>query len=92
MAEPGLQAQGVPAPNPPLSPADPTESQAPQQSAQPLQQVVHLNWSHFKSNFSGKPDEDAEAHLLCTKQLDECTSLCRRCQSPEISFNIVRRG
>ena len=27
---------------------------------------MHLNWSHFKPEFSGKPDEDAEAHLLCT--------------------------
>ena len=32
-------------------------------------QVPHiqpLNWSHFKPKFSGKPDEDAEAHLLRT--------------------------
>ena len=29
------------------------------------QQLVHLNWSYFKPEFSGKPDEDAEAHLLC---------------------------
>ena len=25
-----------------------------------------LNWSHFKPKYSGKPDEDAEAHLLRT--------------------------
>ena len=25
-----------------------------------------LNWSHFKPDFSGKPEEDAEAHLLKT--------------------------
>ena len=31
---------------------------------QPGQQLVHLNWSFFKLVFSGKPDEDAEAHLL----------------------------
>ena len=30
------------------------------------QQVVHLNWSNFKPEFSGKPDEDAESHLLCS--------------------------
>ena len=42
---------------------DQPEPQAPQQPAQP---VVHLNWSHFKPEFSGKPNEDAEAHLLCT--------------------------
>ena len=25
-----------------------------------------LNWSHFKPEFAGRPEEDAEAHLLCT--------------------------
>ena len=66
MAEPGAQVQGVPAPNSPPSPADQPAPQAPHQPAQPAQQVVHLNWSHFKPEFSGKPHEDAEAHLLCT--------------------------
>ena len=28
--------------------------------------MVHLNWSNFKPEFSGKPDEDAEVHLLCS--------------------------
>ena len=28
------------------------------------QQHLHLNWSNFKPEFSGKPHEDAEAHLL----------------------------
>ena len=34
--------------------------------AQPIQavQVPQLNWSHFKPEFAGKPDEDVEAHLL----------------------------
>ena len=26
---------------------------------------IHLNWSNFNPEFSGKPEEDAEAHLLC---------------------------
>ena len=26
--------------------------------------MLQLNWSHFKPKYSGKPDEDAEAHLL----------------------------
>ena len=30
------------------------------------QELVHLNWSYFKPEFSGKPGEDAEAHLLHT--------------------------
>ena len=48
MAEPGLQPQRVPVPNPPPLPADPPEPQVPQQAAH---QVVHLNWSHFKPEF-----------------------------------------
>ena len=34
--------------------------------AQPLQpaHIPQLNWLHFKPEFGGKPDEDAEAHLL----------------------------
>ena len=28
------------------------------------QQVLHLNWSNFKPEFSGQPHEDTEAHLL----------------------------
>ena len=39
------------------------EPQAPQQQAH---QVVHLNWFHFKPEFSGKPAEDGEADLLHT--------------------------
>ena len=62
------QEGGVPAPNPP-----PNQQQQQQQQQQQIQnqagqqqQLVHLNWSNFKPEFSGKPDEDAEAHLLCS--------------------------
>ena len=35
------------------------------QQPQPGQQVLmHMNWSHFKPEFSGKPEEDVEVHLL----------------------------
>ena len=30
------------------------------------QQHLHTNWSNFKPEFSGKPEEDAEAQLLCS--------------------------
>ena len=63
MAEPGPEPQNVPAPNPPQPLAYLAVLQAPQQ---PGKQVVHLNFSHFKPEFSGKPYKDAEAHLLCT--------------------------
>ena len=34
---------------------------------QPTQQVnLCMNWSHFKPEYSGKPEEDVEAHLLRT--------------------------
>ena len=36
------------------------------QIPQPAPQMVHLNLSNFKAEFSGKPDEDAETHLLHT--------------------------
>ena len=46
--------------------------QNPQQNQQPQQliqdsagkQHLHINWLNFKPEFSGKPDEDAEAHLM----------------------------
>ena len=34
---------------------------------QPGQQVhMHMNWSHFKPEYLGKPEKDVEAHLLRT--------------------------
>ena len=60
MAEAGLQAPDIPAP------PSPTAPQQPAQPTQQAQQLVHLHWSHFKPEFSGKPEEDAEAHLLRT--------------------------
>ena len=32
----------------------------------PPVQMPQLNWSYFKPEFSGKPEEDVEAHLLRT--------------------------
>ena len=30
--------------------------------------MPQLNWSHFKPEIAGKPDEDVEAHLLRTNE------------------------
>ena len=30
------------------------------------QQHLHINWSDFNPEFSGKPNEDAEVHFLCS--------------------------
>ena len=35
------------------------------------QRHIHLNWSNFKPEFSGKAEEDAEAHLLCSNDCME---------------------
>ena len=53
----------VPTVVPPVPPV-----QLPAPPAQPIQpaQMPQLNWSHFKPEFSGKPDEDAKGHLLRT--------------------------
>ena len=44
----------------------PPAPQAPQVLQQPAPHMLPLNWSHFNPKFSGKPDKDAEAHLLRT--------------------------
>ena len=61
MAKPGPEPQKQSSTQPHPPPASPVPPQASQG-----QQLVYLNWSYFKPEFSGKPDEDAEAHLLCT--------------------------
>ena len=66
------QEGGVPTPNLPPNQQQQQQPQQLQQQQQNLdqanqqQQLVHLNWSNFKPEFSGKPEEDAEAHLLCS--------------------------
>ena len=36
---------------------------------QPAPQIIHqqaINWSYFKPEFAGRPEEDMEAQFLCT--------------------------
>ena len=51
-------------------PAPPTQLAVPhvQPVAPPVKPgpAPQLNWSHFKPEFAGKPDEDAEGHLCRT--------------------------
>ena len=57
--------QPAPVVPPAVHPAPPVQLQVP--PAQPNQPAQPpLNWSHFKPQFSGKPEDDAEAHLLRT--------------------------
>ena len=45
--------------------AAPNQRQGQEQHQDPVgQQHLHINWSNFKPEFSGKPEEDTEAHLL----------------------------
>ena len=50
----------------PIVPQVPHVPQALQVSQQSIPHMPPLNWSHFKCLFPGKPDKDAEAHLLRT--------------------------
>ena len=76
LASPNIQGAQDPLPpqdppptqNPPLPP-EPQVSHVPQALQVPQQPIPHmppLNWSHFKPNFSRKPDKDAKAQLLRT--------------------------
>ena len=54
-----LPGQLAPQP-PPIMPPIPPAKPIPIQPIQPPY-VPQLNWSHFKPEFTGKPDEDAES-------------------------------
>ena len=68
-------AHGPPASQDPLPPQDPPSPlnpnvpvipNAPQAPHPPTLHMLPLNGSHFKPEYSGKPDKDAGAHLLRT--------------------------
>ena len=40
------------------------------------QRYIHLNWSNFKPEFLGKP-EDVEAHLLCSNDWMDVLALIK---------------
>ena len=43
------------------------QGQNQQQNQEPAgQQHLHISWSNFKPELLGKPEEDAEANLLCS--------------------------
>ena len=61
--------QSPPAISPVVPPVPPVQLPAPPAQpivppAQPIQPapMPQLNWSHFKPEFTGEPDEDAKAH------------------------------
>ena len=60
--------QKIPVHRDPVQPPTP-----PTQVPNPVQH--QLNWSYFKPEFSGKPEEDAETHLLRTNDWMETQSI-----------------
>ena len=64
MAERG---EGIAAPNQRQG-LNQQQNQQQQQNQDPAgqHQHLHINWLNFKPEISGKLDEDAEAHLLCS--------------------------
>ena len=70
MADAGLSALPAPqAPQTPQAPQPPAQLQVPNNQPvpiQPIQHMLQLNWSHFKPEFTEKPEEDGEPHLLRT--------------------------
>ena len=68
-ADPSVHTPNQPAPEGP-APNQPTPAvPVPNQPAPAAPQITHqqvLNWSHFKTEFAGRLEEDAEAHLLHT--------------------------
>ena len=67
-APPGHQPSPIMAPVPLVQPPVPPAQSILTQPIQPAH-VPQLYWSQFKPKFTGKPDEDAEAHLLRTNDL-----------------------
>ena len=51
--------------------------------------MSQLNWSHLKPEFSGKTDEDAEAHLLRSNDWIDTHAFPEGVNSPEVCFTLV---
>ena len=66
--QPLQQVPAQPGPVGPVVPAQPAPIQpVPVGLAVPAPQVFYQNWIGKKPEFSGKPEEDAESHLLSTR-------------------------
>ena len=84
-------------PCPPVQPpAPPTQPVVP--SAQPVDAPVQqgpmpqLNWSHFKPEFAGKPDEDVKAHPLRTNDLMDTNAFPESVKVQGFCLTLVGEG
>ena len=62
-----VPAGQVPAPMPTQPVPQPIPAQPAPAGVIPVPQIVYRNWIGKKPEFSGKPEEDAESHLLSTR-------------------------
>ena len=56
------------------------------------QKHIHLNWSNFKPEFSGKLEEDEEVHLLQSNDWMEAHHFEEDTKGTEILSHIARRS
>ena len=103
MADQAQRCSSPPPPSPPTPVQAGKQAQQQQQdhvvspvqaptAQQPGQQVVHLNWSYFKPEFSGKPNEDTEAHLLHTNDWMNAYHFIEGVKVQKILFNTNGRS
>ena len=67
----------------------------PNEPALAAPQIIHqqvLNWSHFKPEFAGRPEEDVEAHLLRTNDWMVTHNFPNDVKVHKILLNVSRRG
>ena len=55
----------------------PVPAQLASAAVMPVPQIVYQNWIGKKPKFSGKPEEDAESHLLSTRDWMEAHNFQR---------------
>ena len=76
----------------PQNPPPPLNSFMPNDPAVPaVPQMPQLNWSHFKPEYAGKPDEDGEANLLRTNNWMDMHEFPYQVRV-QILFNFGRRS
>ena len=63
----------------------------PQHQGTAGQRHLHLNWSNFKPEFSGKPEEDAEAHYHI-QMIGSMPTILMKIKSTNILSYSVRRS
>ena len=65
-----------------------------QPAAPPVQPgpIPQLNWSHFKPEFTGKPDEDVETNLLSTKDWMDTHAFPKGVKVQRFRLTLVREA